>query len=364
MATIADHLSVADIDAALWETHWHLLCHRSEIAVSGAFVRFTIGREEVVAHNDGASVVVFDNRCPHRGAQIFDGHCGVQRFVCKYHGWSLIKGKFYVPQRETFDEGTLDDIALDRYSVGWIGDFLFASRRPGKGLEAQFEGLVSVISEISFSISGQRDVNAYTYPSNWRLATENALDQYHVALLHASTLNKLALKQGRETFYDSNNTSIAPIDDARIMRRMKAIRRMFDIQFESDAYFSLYMFPFTFITSTFGYSYSLQQFYPHKDVEKCNFSSRFYTGKLRQDVDANIMDSFFASAIELNHEVFAEDSTICARLPFDSWSRSAHKHVSFGETRVVRFRESMEAFERRAKAAQSPGEEQWQSTDS
>ncbi|RYF11431.1 MAG: hypothetical protein EOO77_19390, partial [Oxalobacteraceae bacterium] len=72
------------MERQLWDENWHLLCHRSEVAQPSDYLRFEIFGDEVVAFHDGEQVIVFDNRCPHRGARIFDGTCGKRRWVCPY----------------------------------------------------------------------------------------------------------------------------------------------------------------------------------------------------------------------------------------------------------------------------------------
>lgn len=328
-------------EQALWDGNWHLLCHRSEVPGSGHYVRFEIFDEEVVAHHDGASVVVFDNRCPHRGARIFDGAQGKQRFVCAYHSWSWAKGRMFVPAKETFGDCDVVGAQLNQYRTEWVGDFLFVSKSPERSVSEQLVGIEEIVAAISRSIGSRTDFNNYQYACNWKIAVENALDQYHVATIHAETLNRLKLLPAQDQYFGVNNVSRAGIGDERVEKRLRSLGRLFDIEFRPPGYIAVYIFPFTFLTSTFGYSYSLQQFYPSRNPDLTNFASRFYPARLAAKTSPDALQGFFDSSLTVNHQVFVEDGEICARLPTDSWSFDPPRYVSAGEDKVVHFRRSM-----------------------
>lgn len=331
------------MDKELWETHWHLLGHRSELATPSRFVAFRVAGQEVVAFHDGADVVVFDNRCPHRGTRIFDGTHGQQRFLCRYHAWSYVKGRMIIPARETFS-CDLSDVRLDTYRTEWLGDFLFVSRRPAMALVEQLHGITDMLDRISRGIDSRGDLNTYSYRCNWKIAVENALDQYHVAVIHHDTLNKLKMEPARDHYYGINNVSYAGVGDERVERRLRSLRRFFDIDYQSEGYVAIHLFPFTFLTSTFGYSYSLQQFYPSVDQDESHFTSRFYPARLSAKISPEAMQTFFESSLSVNHKVFQEDAEICARCPTDSWSAQPPRYLSSGEEKIAFFRRTMAAW--------------------
>jgi phenylpropionate dioxygenase-like ring-hydroxylating dioxygenase large terminal subunit len=347
------------LDRDLWETHWHLLCHRSELDTASKFLSFQVCGEEVVAFHDGASVVVFDNRCPHRGTRIFDGREGQQRFLCKYHGWSFSKGRLFISNRDTFACGgrriicDLSDVRLNTFETQWLGDFLFVSKRPARALSEQLTGIEAMVEGISLSISDRVDFNAYTYECNWKIAVENALDQYHVAIIHKDTLNRLRMEPARDEYFGINNVSLAALGDESLGRRLRSLRRFFDLQFQQEEYIAIHLFPFTFLTSTYGYSYSLQQFHPTTDPDKTGFTSRFYKSRLSPKIKAETMETFFSSAVTVNHEVFREDAEICARVPTDTWSFDPPPYLSAGEAKIPHFRRVLADFAAGREGAQT-----------
>jgi phenylpropionate dioxygenase-like ring-hydroxylating dioxygenase large terminal subunit len=333
--------AAAQIDTALWESHWHLLCHRSEVASSGEYVLFNVAGQEVVAFHDGGEVIAFDNRCPHRGTRIYEGTHGKQRFVCKYHGWSFAKGRLFIPSRDTFTQCDPTEAKLNVYRTEWLGDFLFIARAPLRPLREQLAGIDQMLERISLSIDRQSDFNRYDYRCNWKHAVENALDQYHVAIIHRDTLNKLQMQPARDVHLGINNVSYAGVGDDRLTKRLRGLRRFFDLQFQQEEYMAIHIFPFTFLTSTFGYSYSLQHFYPAADPDHTHFTSRFYQSRLSSKVSAEAMASYFASTVAVNHDVFREDADICAMVPTDAWSPEPPRFVSAGEEKIVHFRRLM-----------------------
>ena len=332
-----------ELDQRLWANHWHLLCHRSELPMPNDYIRLEVSGEEVVVFNDGAQIVVFDNRCPHRGTRIFEGRHGHQRWICPYHGWSYAKGRLFVSRAADFETCDVSTARLQTYHSGWAGDFLFASKSPARPLDSQLTGVFDVVEGISRSIDRRLDFNSYAYDCNWKIAVENALDQYHVALVHRDSLNKMKLDPAEDEYLGDNNISRAAVGDERVLRQLSKLRRFFDFDYQPEGYIAVYLFPFTFITSTLGYSYSLQQFYPTNDAHKTAFSSRFYASRLTGAVSAGAMQTFFDSSIAVNHQVFTEDGAICSRIPTDSWSPEPPPFVSRGEEKILYFRRSMSA---------------------
>jgi phenylpropionate dioxygenase-like ring-hydroxylating dioxygenase large terminal subunit len=333
-------------DKGLWDRHWHLLCHRSELPERNHYLRFEILEEEVVVFHDGLDLVAFDNRCPHRGTRIFEGSFGEQRFVCPYHGWSFVKGRLFIPSKDTFRQ-PLDQAGLNRYRIEWVGDFMFVSRKPGQPLSVQIAGFEEILGAMSRNISNRSDFDSYTYECNWKIAVENALDQYHVSLVHKETLHRLQLNPGKNKFEGVNNAIFAEVGDTKVEKRLKTLRRFFDLEDSYQGYVSVYLFPFTFISSTFGYSYSLQQFYPATQVATSHFTSRFFEAKTKAGNNPEIMKPFFESSIIVNRQVFAEDALICSRIPWDTWSVDPPAYWCDGEEKILHFRESIAGFLRR-----------------
>lgn len=329
-----------DASLRLWKENWHLLAHRSELAGSREFLRFDVAGREVVLHNDGASVIAFDNRCPHRGARIFDGDFGRERFLCRYHGWSYAKGRVFVADKESLAHCPLDQLALDTLHLQWLGDFAFVSPKPTQTLDEQMAGLSPVLEAISYGIGQRWDFNRYLYQADWRIALENALEPYHVGPIHPATLNTLKLTPGENRYYGRNSIWSAPLGDERMAKRLKTLRRLFDLPHQFEGYESIYLFPFTMISSTYGYSQSVQHFLPSTDPERTHFTSRLFAGRLAPMVKPELVASLMESSAAMNRAVFEEDHAICQRIALDTWSSDPPRFWSTSEEKLLHFRQS------------------------
>jgi phenylpropionate dioxygenase-like ring-hydroxylating dioxygenase large terminal subunit len=344
--SLFDTMTFADLNidsSRLWSEHWHLLAHRSELSEARDFVRFDVLGREVVLHHDGASVIAFDNRCPHRGARIFDEDTGRERFVCRYHGWSYAKGRVFVADKASLAHCPLDRVELNTFQTAWLGDFIFIAEAPTQSLEKQLAGLSPLVEEISHGIGKRWDFNRYLYQADWRIALENALEPYHVGQIHPDTLNTLKLQPGENRYFGHNSVWSAPLGDDRMVRRMRALSRLFDLPHQFEGYESLYLFPFTMISSTFGFSQSVQHFLPATIPERSYFTSRLFTGRLKPTTKPELVASLMESSATMNRAVFEEDHAICQRVPVDTWSPNPPRFWSASEKKLLHFRESYRA---------------------
>lgn len=324
----------------LWEEYWHLICHRSELPIHGDFVKFEVGDDEVVVFNDHGELVAFDNRCPHRGARIFEAEAGNQSATCQYHGWTFSNGKMIVPRPEEFSRCDLSRVELRRWQTAWIGDFLFVGKQPLQSIDEQLSQTRNILEDLSFGIDGRVDFNAYKFECDWPIAIENALEPYHVAMIHPQSLGKLDLEEGENSFFGRNSVWYSRLGNQRMAKQLESLKRFFNLDYQFEGYMSLYLFPFTMLSSTYGYSYSLQSFYPSSQTGSTNFSSRLLKMALRPGLEKTAMDSFFASTANVNRRVFDEDNRICKRVPSDSWSLNPPLFFADSESKVLHFRQS------------------------
>jgi phenylpropionate dioxygenase-like ring-hydroxylating dioxygenase large terminal subunit len=328
----------ASIDQSLWKNYWHLLCHRSEVENPRDFLKFDVAGEEVVVFNDGKDVIAFDNRCPHRGARIFDGAAGNARFICQYHGWSYSKGTVFIADKAQFSHCDLSGVRLSGLQTAWVGDFLFVSAAPLTDVEAQLGGAVSVVRAISTSIGKRWDLNSYDYDCIWPIAVENALEPYHVSSVHPKSLNLLGLTEGRNEYHGQNSIWFSEVSHEQTAKRLAKLGRLFSLDYQHLGYVNIYLFPFSMISSTFGLSYSVQNFFPSSATDKSHFTSRLYQSTLRAGTNPAITEGFLDSTAALNRQVFEEDMKICARIPSRSWSPEPLTVFARDEDRLMHFR--------------------------
>lgn len=225
------------------------------------------------------------------------------------------------------------------FQVQWFDDFLFVSVRPRMSLLAQIEGLQSRLQAISANISKRREHSNYTYECYWPIAVENALEPYHIDKIHSQTLGLLKLEDGVNHYLGRNSIWDAPIGDRNTDKKLRSLARMFEISGALPGYEFIYLFPFTMISSTYGYSYSMQNFFPGKGG-MTSFYSRLCTSKTINERAETILEPFFASTVAVNQRVFEEDHEVCKLVPAGSWSSEPLRFAADNEGKIQHFRQS------------------------
>lgn len=331
-----------ELDASLITQFWHLAGHRSEFARPGDFIRFQTGIGDIVVFNDGKAVVAFDNLCPHRGARIYDTPYGNSPATCPYHGWTHKAGRIFVARKERFAECDVQGASLNFLPTEWLGDFLFVSVEPCMSLSQQLAGLEPRLIEISENINRRLDFDTYKYDCYWPIAVENALEPYHIDLIHPKTLGLLNIGNGENYYFGCNAVWQAPILELRSEKILKSLRKFFDINNQYEGYEFIHLFPFSMISSTFGYSYSLQNFFPMNKNET-SFYSRLLASRVRDETAQRALSSFFSSSADINRQVFKEDHDICKLVPSESWSMQPLRFAADNEGKIQHFRETCRA---------------------
>lgn len=318
----------------LFNNFYHFGAHRSELSEKNSFVKLRVARKSIILWNDDGITRAFENACPHRGCEIVSEEFGIARMVCPYHLWSFRKGQTFPTQKE-FKSLTQDEISLTYYTVEECGDFFFFSPQPKASLKKQLGDFWNELCEISKSITEKIDTNNQAFNCNWKISVENALETYHVKGIHSDTLAMLKLSNINIRNTVKNDVMVAGIGNEKINKNLKRIKKNFDIFYQNDSYFSFYFFPFGMLSSTYGLSYSYQNFFP-ETVEKTAFMSRVFRVKTN-------LDSFYNGVIDINRKIFREDADICEAVQRASFS---HKNTFFfgvEEKRIINFHENYQS---------------------
>lgn len=331
-------------DSELFKHYWHLVAHRRELLQANDFVKFDTPLGELVIFNDHGTLVAFDNKCPHRGSRIYTQDCGNQAWACGYHGWSYQAGQVVVPDPQRFEACGLNSPVLHAYQLEWCGDFIFVGIEPYSSLSEQLGSLTETLENISFNIAARRDFNRYPFECYWPIAIENALEPYHIPLIHTDTLATLGLTEGVNRFEGCNSVWRAPVSNSRIAKQLTGLKRLFNIDYQEEQYLSIFIFPFTMISSTFGYSYSIQNFFPAKASAHTHFTSRLYAAPTASDNAATIVEPFLLASAATNRKVFAEDHAVCKNVASDAWTAAPLPFASTLEEKIVHFREQCRTF--------------------
>jgi phenylpropionate dioxygenase-like ring-hydroxylating dioxygenase large terminal subunit len=304
---------VTPLEETLSRSWWHLVAHRSEVAEPQAFVRLQWALGDLVVFNDEGDILAFDNQCPHRGTRLFLETAGCAPALCPYHGWSYRGGRVRIPLRETVPVAEADGARLNVYRTAWCGDFLFVGVAPRQDLDTQLGDLAGPLAAISRDVAGRADFNSFDFECDWRVAVENALEGYHVNLVHPDTLAPLALRDHQDSYSGENSVYRAQIGNERTVKALERLARYFDVASAWRGYTSLFVFPFAMVSSTFGYSYALQNFFPSGQPGLTRFSSRLLVAPTTPGAE-NLTGAFLTSTAALNRKVFEEDHAVCRRV--------------------------------------------------
>jgi phenylpropionate dioxygenase-like ring-hydroxylating dioxygenase large terminal subunit len=280
--------------------------------------------------NDNGEYRAFENNCPHRGCRILDKDEGCQKLVCPYHKWHFKNGTT-IPSQKEFSQYSQKELSLHYYDVQLCGNFVFFSPKPKTTLKEQLGSFWDDVSEISHSINAQVDKNNQPFECNWKIAIENALETYHVPFIHNETLGKLNLQSFLVETTKANDIMIAEIGNHKLEKKLNLLKEFFAPKYFKNAYFSIFLFPFSMISSTYGYSYAIQNFFP-KSETKTKFISKVYSVVAEQN-------NFYQDVSTVNRKVFEEDAEICrlAQLGLESKTNNNLFFYAKNESRIVEF---------------------------
>jgi phenylpropionate dioxygenase-like ring-hydroxylating dioxygenase large terminal subunit len=319
--------------------NWHLIGHDSECINNEDYIKFSTLFGDIVIYNDHGSLICFDNCCPHRGARIFNNDFGSQPFICSYHGWSYNRNQVYPTNPKDFLDCDIKNIKLNTFRLEKCGRFLFFAITPLKSLEDQLGPLFEDLEIISYNINTKKDNNIDIYNCHFGHSIENALEPYHINLVHKDSLGTLNLSAGKNYFYGVNSVWESDVKNERINKLLKTLKGNFDLSNIFEGYKSIYLYPFSMISSTYGLSYSLQNFFP-LEINSTKFYSRFYTTNLLSDKFKKSIDDFFQSSINMNRKIFEEDKQICNSINVE-WTPEPYKFMSISEVKIKHFKNSI-----------------------
>jgi phenylpropionate dioxygenase-like ring-hydroxylating dioxygenase large terminal subunit len=175
---------------------WNFICHESQVPDTGNFFTNFIGEDEVIAVRDRVGKVnVLLNSCPHRGNTVCRAELGTTKsFFCSYHGWNFdLDGSLLaVPNEEAFYRNNLDkkQWGLTAAKVETYKGFVFATLDPEAPGLLDYLGWVGKLSIDMMMVDGDIQfldgIQKNRVKCNWKIATDNLYDWYHVKVSHGT----------------------------------------------------------------------------------------------------------------------------------------------------------------------------------
>lgn len=284
---------------------------RSELEGDG-YVRLKWDEQSEVALYGGAKgPVAFDNKCPHRGASIYQETVGSAPPRCRYHG--------RLADPRTLHSGQVRSVASwGSGGLVWVGPV--NERLPQ--LPEDLVGQLDLIPPLR-----RHSVFEMVMDCHWTVAVENALDFEHVPHVHPTSLGKLGIKQLSLRAFDGGHTVEKFSIDPEVRRRIDKL----GFPASPCGYMHMHIHPYTCISSTMGLSYSMQHYLP-RDDGKTNFIHRLY--EVAWPGQRPLPRAFYDSAAALNRQTFIEDALVCALV-----DHRAVQRLGPSDARIVNFRE-------------------------
>jgi choline monooxygenase len=174
---------------------WNFIGRADHIQNPGDFYTLDfVGVPVIVARDRDGELRAYANSCRHRGAKIVEGEGSARAFVCPYHGWTYgLDGKLIAaPEMERtkgFDPSCygLKPIRLEI----WEGFVFINFDLEAESLMAFLGDLPQILASYRFAQMKATFRKEYLLDCNWKIYVENAMEAYHVPMVHAKTLQKL-----------------------------------------------------------------------------------------------------------------------------------------------------------------------------
>ena len=178
----------------IWMKSWNFIGRADRIPNAGDY--FTLdfaGVPIIVVRDEAGQVRAYANSCRHRGAIVAVGEGNCRAFKCPYHSWVFgLNGELLaapeIQRTEGFDhsEYGLVPIRLE----GW-GGFIWMNFDAAAAPLADWLGdLPARLASYDFEAMVCTRRKEYILDCNWKVYVENAMEAYHVATVHRSTLQK------------------------------------------------------------------------------------------------------------------------------------------------------------------------------
>jgi phenylpropionate dioxygenase-like ring-hydroxylating dioxygenase large terminal subunit len=174
----------------LFRKTWQVACLAEQVDKPGSRFARQIGGEPIVVVNQQGTLSALSNVCAHRHSQIVpDGSSHDSRFRCQIHGWEYDEnGRLsHLPDGRSFRGLKAHDYCLSRYRVERCGPFIWVNLSPD-GPSFQ-EHLGSFADEFHQFFSNCRHIDTWVteHEVNWKIIIENAVESYHVPMVHPNT---------------------------------------------------------------------------------------------------------------------------------------------------------------------------------
>jgi phenylpropionate dioxygenase-like ring-hydroxylating dioxygenase large terminal subunit len=199
---------------------WHCVGSLDDLARDGDFITIDLFDRPLLIRRSAGRVRAFLNVCAHRHAKLTgekSGRC--DRLRCQYHGWEYDEegAVAKVPDARSFLPIERGGERLKPVRTDTCGKLVFVS------LADEGPGLAEALGEETRSLLEEGFGPRYRpiarweidHPANWKVPVENALESYHVPVVHPGTFARMPGEDDERHALGDRSTTYEDWDDAR-----------------------------------------------------------------------------------------------------------------------------------------------------
>lgn len=291
---------------------WILICHKNEIIKKNSFITFDLFDLPIILYNFNGEIKAFTNNCPHRGSRIKNKEKGIEIFSCDYHGWCFNKNGNFIsgPSYEKIFKNKKKDIFLEKWKIGYCGNFIFLTHIENKTELPNYLGkFYKSIKNISENYHSKIASQTYYWNCNWKIAIENSIDEYHATSLHKTTFKKL-LDLNPTYKYDDNVSIMKMPLNQKYIKNSKKITQNFKVQENNESYNHLLIWPISALSNTMNIFNFITKYIPINE-NKTKVCTDIYLNKFTEKHNKMNKKILSKMILKFNDEVFMEDQIVC-----------------------------------------------------
>jgi len=174
----------------MFQREWHFAGLASDLPRDGDYISVAPLETPVVCRNASGELRAFQNVCAHRHCAVVGlGKGSGATLRCQYHGWEYNgEGRIAeITDGVSFKGLKAKELGLQRYRLETLVELVFVNF--SADAPSLRESLGDLAEELDHFFGNHRLLWRWVneYPVNWKIIVENAVESYHVPMLHPGT---------------------------------------------------------------------------------------------------------------------------------------------------------------------------------
>jgi choline monooxygenase len=210
----------------LFRTSWQVACLGEQVEKPGSRFALKIAGEPIVVVNQNGTLSALGNVCAHRHSQLVpNGPSHDSRFRCQIHGWEYDEtGRLsHLPDGRSFRGLKAHDLCLPRYRLEQFGPFVFVNLSQEGPSFREYLGTFADEFHQFFADCRHVDTWVTEHPVNWKIIVENAVESYHVPMVHPNTFEDYRAEELHDHRLEPSFTRYADLMEYRSEKSAEAL---------------------------------------------------------------------------------------------------------------------------------------------